>query len=162
MTTSGHIFSNFRDRQLCVQPFYALPERTDTGNVCHSLGTHAGERRVWRTDVNPGPFYGYTCCHSLHIRTSAPGKIKCKRFQGLYSLVTLQWRQNGRDSVSNHQPHDCLLNPLYRRRSKKTSKLRVTGLCVGNSPGTGEFPAQMASNAANCSIWWRHHETLSH
>ena len=30
---------------------------------------------------------------------------------------------------------------------KKTSKLHVTGLCVGNSPGTGEFPAQMASNA---------------
>ena len=25
-------------------------------------------------------------------------------------------------------------------RSKKTSKLRVTGLCVGNSPMTGEFP----------------------
>ena len=37
------------------------------------------------------------------------------------------------------------------------SKLRVTGLCVGNSPGTGEFPAQMASNAENVSIWWRHH-----
>ena len=41
---------------------------------------------------------------------------------------------------------------------KKTSKLRVTGLCVGNSPGTGEFPAQMASNAENVSIWWRHHD----
>ena len=41
---------------------------------------------------------------------------------------------------------------------KKTSKLRVTGLCVGNSPGTGEFPAQMASYAENVSIWWRHHE----
>ena len=40
----------------------------------------------------------------------------------------LQWRHNGRDSVSNHQPHDCLLNRLFRRRSKKTSKLRVTGL----------------------------------
>ena len=39
----------------------------------------------------------------------------------------------------------------------KTSKLRVTGLCVGNSLGTGEFPAQMASNAENDSIWWRHH-----
>ena len=37
--------------------------------------------------------------------------------------------------------------------------LRVTGLCVGNSPVTGEFPAQMASNAENISIWWRHHET---
>ena len=43
-----------------------------------------------------------------------------------------------------------------RRRSKKTSKLRVTGLCEGNSPVTGEFPAQMASNAENVSIWWRH------
>ena len=41
--------------------------------------------------------------------------------------------------------------------SKKTSKLRVTGLCVGNSPVTGEFPAQMASYAENVSIWWRHH-----
>ena len=38
---------------------------------------------------------------------------------------------------------------------KKTPKLRVTGLCVGNSPGTGEFPAQMVSNAEN--VWLRHH-----
>ena len=45
-----------------------------------------------------------------------------------------------------------------RRRSKETSKLRVTGLCAGNSPVTGEFPAQKASNAENVSIWWRRHE----
>ena len=64
--------------------------------------------------------------------------------------------------VSNHQPHDCLLNHLFRRRSKKTSKLRVTGLCAGNSPGTGEFPTQMASYAENVSIWWRHHGLLMH
>ena len=69
----------------------------------------------------------------------------------------LQWRHNGHDGVSSHQPHDFLLNRPYRRRSKKTSKLRVTGLCVGNSPGTGEFPAQRASNAENSSIWWRNH-----
>ena len=69
----------------------------------------------------------------------------------------LQWRHNERDGVSNHQPHDCLLNRLFRRRSKKTSKLRVTGLCAGNSPVTGEFPAQRTSNAENVSIWWRHH-----
>ena len=62
-----------------------------------------------------------------------------------------------RDGVSNHQPHHCLLNRLFRRRSKQTSKLRVTSLCAGNSPMTGEFPAQMASNAENVSIWWRHH-----
>ena len=73
-------------------------------------------------------------------------------------IFTLQWRHNGRDGVSNHQPHDCLLNRLFRRRSKKTSKLRVTGLCAGHSPGTGEFLAQMASNVENVSIWWRHHE----
>ena len=70
----------------------------------------------------------------------------------------VQWRHNWHDDVSNHQPHPCLLNRLFGRRSKKTSNLRVTGLCVGNSPGTGEFPTQMASNAENISIWWRHHE----
>ena len=47
---------------------------------------------------------------------------------------SLRWRHNERDGVLNHQPHDCLLNLLFRRSSKKTSKLRVTGLCVGNSP----------------------------
>ena len=72
--------------------------------------------------------------------------------------LTLQWRHNGRDSVSNHQPHDRLLNRLFRHRWKKTSKLRVTVLCAENSPGTGEFPAQKASNADCVSIWWRHHE----
>ena len=45
------------------------------------------------------------------------------------------------------------------RRSEKALKLRVTGLCVGNSPVNGKFPAQMASNAENVSIWWRHHVT---
>ena len=42
---------------------------------------------------------------------------------------------------------------------RKKSKLRATGLCVGNSPGTGEFPAQKASDAENVSIWWRHHDS---
>ena len=53
---------------------------------------------------------------------------------------SLQWRHNGQDSVSNHQPHDCLLNRLFKRRSEKTSKLRVTGLCAMNSPGTVNSP----------------------
>ena len=52
----------------------------------------------------------------------------------------------------------CLLSCWFRRRSKKTSKLRVTGFCAGNSPVTGEFPGQKASNAENVSISWRHHE----
>ena len=79
---------------------------------------------------------------------------------GLLWLVVapLQWRHNGRNSVSNHQPHDCLLNRLFRCRSKKISKLRVTGLCAGNSPGT----AQMARYAENVSIWWCHHAHGGH
>ena len=72
-------------------------------------------------------------------------------------ISLLRWRRNGHNGVSNHQPHHCLLNLLFGCRSKKTSKLSVTGLCAGNSPGTGEFPAQMVSNAENVSIWWRHH-----
>ena len=71
-----------------------------------------------------------------------------------YALNPLQWRHNERDSVSNHQLHDCLSNCLFRQRSKKTSKLRVTGLCV---TGDRWIPAQMTSNAKNVSIWWRHH-----
>ena len=43
--------------------------------------------------------------------------------------------------VSNHQPHGCLLNRLFRRRSKKTSKLRVTGPV--NSPHKGPVTREM-------------------
>ena len=75
----------------------------------------------------------------------------------LYAILSLHWCHNRHDSISNHQPHHCLLNRLFRRRSKKISKLCITGLCAGNSPETGEFPAQMASNAENVSIWWHHH-----
>ena len=48
-------------------------------------------------------------------------------------MASFQWRYNERDSVSNHRRLDCLLNRLITRRSKKTLKIRVTGLCV-NSP----------------------------
>ena len=74
----------------------------------------------------------------------------------------LQWRHNDRDGVSNHQPSDCLLSPFIRHRLKKASTPRVTGLCEGNSPVTGEFPTQMASNVENVSIWWRHHKQRKH
>ena len=39
---------------------------------------------------------------------------------------------------------------------KKKKKLRVTGLCEGNSPVTGEFPAQRPWNAENVSTRWLH------
>ena len=68
--------------------------------------------------------------------------------------TTSQWHHNGHDGVSNHQPHNCLLNRLFRHRLKNSK----SGLCEGNSPETGEFPEQRASKAENVSIWWRHHD----
>ena len=59
---------------------------------------------------------------------------------GLTGHIVPLWHYNGHDGISNHQPHDCLPNRLFRRRWKKTSKLRVTGLCVGKSPGTVNSP----------------------
>ena len=97
------------------------------------------------------------------VQDSQNEKHQCSTLLSLimffHRSCNLLWRHNGHDSVSNHQPHDCLFNHLFRCRSKKTPKLCVTGLCAGNSPGTGESPAQMASNAENVSIWWRHHVT---
>ena len=58
------------------------------------------------------------------------------------SHFTLQWRYNDPDGVSNHRRLECILNRLFRRRSKKTSKLPVTRFCGENSPVTGEFLAQ--------------------
>ena len=77
-------------------------------------------------------------------------------------LLTIPWRHNEGYGVSNHKPHNCLLKLLFRHRSKKTSKLHITGLCERNSPVTGEFPAQRASNAENVSIWWHHRDLLFH
>ena len=94
---------------------------------------------------------------------SASSSTKCDHLNKQISLNVyinpkpLQWRHNGCDGVSDQQPHDCLPNRLFRCRSKKTPKLRATGLCAENSPVTGQFPAQMACNAENVSIWWRHH-----
>ena len=77
----------------------------------------------------------------------------------------IQWRHNERDGASIHRRFHCLLKCWFSRILKETSKLRITGLCVGNSAVTGEFPAQRASNAemfpfddvimnqANCSDW---------
>ena len=70
--------------------------------------------------------------HKLTEQGKSDGFDGCDRPS---NLAPLHWRHNDHDGVSNHQSHGCLLNRLFRRRSKKTPKLRVTGLCVGNSPG---------------------------
>ena len=120
---------------------------------------------VWTTPTSP-------VIHVLCVAACSRGRLyaqsntrmqkRCQKHPQLHDFIvwlqtSLLWRHNGHDGVSNHQYHNCLLNHVFRRGSKKTSKLSVTGLCAGNSPFTGEFPAQMASTAENASIWWRHH-----
>ena len=76
----------------------------------------------------------------LHIWVHCVSECILRLIYCLVTWVPLHWLHNGRDSVSNHQPHDCLLHRSFRLRSKKTSKLRVTGLCAGNSPGPVNSP----------------------
>ena len=78
----------------------------------------------------------HSCCHIRCCNTILFNTIVQTTWH-----VTLQWRHNEGDGVSNHRRLDCLLNRLIRHRSKKTSKIHVTGFCEGNSRVTGEFPA---------------------
>ena len=80
-------------------------------------------------------------------------------------MTSLHYKDVIMSAMASQSPALRLFNQLFiqaqirfRHRSKKTSKLRVTGFCEGNSPVTGEFPAQRASNAENVSIWWRYHD----
>ena len=96
-----------------------------------------------------GPFYwhGFTLIPAW-ISHHLPGKIwdaivvynDPQRYRVLL-WWPLEWRHYRHDGVSNHQPQDCLLNRLFWHRTKRTSKIRVSGLYAGNLPVTCEFPA---------------------
>ena len=95
-----------------------------------------------RSFSNPHPWSGTICSRSLApwtILSISTNDDEQSSPNFLTHDLSLRWRHNGHHGVSNHQHHQCLLNRLFRRRSKITSKLRVTGLCAGNSPVTGEF-----------------------
>ena len=109
--------------------------------LCTSSGFK--EDCMRKTDVTPWP------------------RFRVRSVCGMCVWESLQWRHNWRDDVPNHRGLDCLLSRLFRRRTKKTSKLRVTGLCEGNPAVIGGFPSQRASYAENVSIWWRHRGVFS-
>ena len=139
-----------RDRFFCMRP--ANEERRRHNVKSSLIGWAHTQNDPWSWVTSEATLKTVDKCD-----LPVPGS-KC--LTQVYLEFTLQWRHNGQDGVSIHQPRDCLLNPLFRRRSWKTSKLLVTGLCAGNSPVTGEFPAQRASNEENIFIWWRHHDHL--
>ena len=73
-----------------------------------------------------GVVYGLR--HGEHCVDRARQKGSSPRLHYL-EKITLQWRHNENHGVSNHRRLRCLLNCWFRHRSKKTPKLRVTGLC---------------------------------
>ena len=126
-------------------------------------------QHLYSSSVNARPIWWPEIC--LHCFQTIVKLCKCLISKQYFQLVSydcmpfyrgfngtpLQWRHNEHDDVSDHRCIYCLLNYLFKRRSKKTSKLRVTGLCEENPPVTGGFPSQRASKAENVSIWWRHY-----
>ena len=91
-----------------------------------------GQMTSWKCQTRLAKYHDTLSVDYLVLVSNAQSKVCIE--------PTLQWRHNDHDSVSSDQPHGCLLNRLCRRNSKKTSKLRVTGLCVGNSPGPVNSP----------------------
>ena len=65
------------------------------------------------------------------------------------------------DVIMNKMAFRLFTQPFVQAQIKENIKVRVTDLCAVNSPVTGEFPAQRASNTENVSIWWRHHAPVS-
>ena len=149
-------------------------------HIMFIFSRHFSSLAVWTHDIWKGPFViiSYTCksrnvmekgmnwdlvtlYHGYCGATFINNYVLCCQVvmwqvapQNLsINLTSSQWHHNECDYISNHQRFNCLLSRLFRCRSKKTSKLCVTGLCEGNSPVTGEFPSQRASNTENVSIW---------
>ena len=108
------------------------------GNTVYNMRTQNAWLHASETSVYVSP--------QCVLLSSSTGVLK----NGLY--VTLLCRHNELNVVSNLRSLDGLLDRLLRRKSKKTWKLRVTGLCAGNSLLSGEFLSQRASNAENIPI----------
>ena len=71
-------------------------------------------------------------------------------FRRFFRRKGLQWRHNKCDGVSNHRRLDCLLNRLFRRRSKKSSKLLVKPL--SHQGGVLTATARRARKTQNAEV----------
>ena len=122
----------------CLQFIYLLhtswdilPDKDELEDAAHrnqivvmmpTLSQLAPMELVMKTDSD-------AACDDIDRQISAPNARSVFIF--LVLPDTLQCRHNGRDGISNHQPHDCFLNRLIRCRSNKMPKVRVIGLCAG-------------------------------
>ena len=90
----------------------------------HCQATRLKPRQCWQCSI--------PCIGAINPQT-----VNLHHFTNVWQMdrffvvVSLQWRYNERDCVSNHRRLNYLINGFFRRRSKKTLKLRVSGLCEG-------------------------------
>ena len=117
MLINVNIFRNLCNSEMtCIFP----PQSTLVLQWCH-ISAHASIMimimiititTILRKSVESGPIYTITSsyvhilnvhCINVQLNCSTTHEL-CVRF------ASLQWRHNGCDGVSNHQPHDCLLN----------------------------------------------------
>ena len=85
--------------------------------------------------------------------------------------ASLQWRHNGPDGVSNHQPRACLLNRLFWHRSKRNQSSASLAFVRGihrwpvNSPHKGPVTRKMFPFddviMLTHYVWCHNMETLS-
>ena len=83
--------------------------------------------------------------------------LSVEKWQKIQTL--LQWRHNGRDCVSYHQPYDCLLTqPFIQAQIKENIKApRHWPLC-GEFTGDRWIPRTNGQQWGKFSIGWRHHD----
>ena len=99
--------------------WFGLVKKRSSVNLCY----HSPIAPKWlrwllvnlATKSESGWWFGFVVSDSRHPWSVLLTVWSCWHAQ------SQQWRRNEPDGVSNHQPHDCLLNRLFRRRSKKTS-----------------------------------------
>ena len=83
-------------------------------SIVNPLGARDAAESLIRTDYNLSRLWVDTSHYSVIGWCESRGRPCCH--------IPLQWRHNGRDGVSNHQPHDCLLSRLQIKENIKAPR----------------------------------------
>ena len=97
-----------------------------------------------------------SCCDK-----SSPARRTMTEGQSVSLCNTLQWRHNGRVKRLKSPASRLFTQSFIQTQIKENIKAPHHWPLCGNSPGPGEFLAQMASYAENFSIWWPHHDKIN-
>ena len=129
-----------------------LPDTKNLGCACTgNAGNVFPRHRLQRTTNDPGMHHGTCVTHVPWYMSGSLTRVGGENVPGIpgacatRNFTYLAWGPwanvpgavLSNYSVSNHLRLSCLPNRVFKRRSKKASKLRFTGLCEGNPLVTG-------------------------